>query len=315
MRSMRQMEGARSLKAHVDRVAPGQRLTVSMELMPLRRGDLYLDAVQVTRTDPLGVFLALQRVRQRDRVLVLPRRYPVTWDGRGVTVHQSRPGETRSRTSGAGSDFARLREYRPRDPLRHIHWRAWARLGEPVVKEFHEESPSRNALVLDTCAPAGCSPATFEEAVSVAASFVADPGWRRGRLDLLFTGEDPVHLSQGSEGEGVGRMLEALAGAARAQPGHFPRLARAVIRRIGGLGACVLVLLDLDEERAHLVRALHAARVSTLVLVVAGDAAERVRNGVANVPDPTRVFDVTPGQAERVLSGLTAAQTAVPAHV
>jgi len=238
----------------------------------------------------------------------------VTWDGAGVSLHQPRTGEARSRASGAGSDFARLREYRPGDPPRHIHWRAWARLGEPMVKEFHEESPSRNALVLDTCAPSACSRASFEEAVSVAASFVAEPGWRRGKLDLLFTGEDTVHLTQGSAGEGVGRMLEALAGVARSDADRFPRLAQAVTRRIGAFGACVLVLLDLDAERAQLVRALHAARVSTLVLVVAGDATERVRSGVAQVPDPSRVFDVKPGQAARVLSELTGVRSAVPSR-
>jgi len=72
MRTMRRMEGARCSGAHVELAPPGQPVQVPMELVPLRRGYLYLDDVQVTRTDPLGVFRALERLRHRDRVLGCP---------------------------------------------------------------------------------------------------------------------------------------------------------------------------------------------------------------------------------------------------
>ncbi len=244
VRAVRELEGVRTGAAPVPPLPPGDRVAVSLELTPARRGYVQLERIRLTRSDPLGVFRALSRTAVADRLLVLPRRHAVTWSGAGATMRRPRRGSSRSQATGAGADFARLREYRPRDPLRHIHWRAWARLGEPVVKEFHEESPSRNALVLDTYARPGHGRAAFEEAVCVAASFVADAGWRSGRLDLLFAGETTVHLAQGSEGEGVGRMLEALAcvapGADDAGAG-FPALARAVCALIAPERASILM--------------------------------------------------------------------------
>jgi uncharacterized protein (DUF58 family) len=40
---------------------------------------------------------------------------------------------------GQSDEFVALRDYRQGDPLRHIHWRSWARAGKPVVKEFEDE--------------------------------------------------------------------------------------------------------------------------------------------------------------------------------
>lgn len=297
MRAMRRLEGARCLFAETS-LPPGRTASVPMEFVPLRRGPLHLDALRVTRTDPLGIFRAARQLPVRDRILVLPTRYPVKWNGDGLTQAQAHSGSSRARRAGTGSDFARLREYRPRDPLRHIHWRAWARLGEPIVKEFHEESPSRNALVLDTAAPPQCTRAVFEEAVCVAASFVAEPGWRSGRLDLLFAGDDAVHLSQGSEGEGVARMLEALAGVEPQREADFATLARSVLEAGTGFGACIFVALAMDQARMDMVRALEANRVNVLVLHV-GVTAPGPRHDLR-----ARVLHVAPGEAARVLATL-----------
>ena len=51
---------------------------------------------------------------------------------------------------GRSEEFVSLREYRHGDPVRHIHWRSWAKTGKPIVKEFEDEFFVRHALVLDT---------------------------------------------------------------------------------------------------------------------------------------------------------------------
>src|SRR3970282_2553914 len=103
------------------------------------------------------------------RVVALPRRYRLprlVLPGR--RKHQ--PGGVALATSvGASEEFLALREYRPGDPLQHIHWKSFARTGRPIVKEFQDEFFERHALVLDTFSHAG-GEAAFEEAVSIAAS-------------------------------------------------------------------------------------------------------------------------------------------------
>ena len=71
---------------------------------------------------------------------------------------------------GHSDEFVSLRDYRRGDPVRHIHWRSWAKTGMPIVKEFEDEFFVRHALVLDTFSDEPHSE-LLEEAVSVAASF------------------------------------------------------------------------------------------------------------------------------------------------
>jgi len=132
-----------------------------------------LAGLRVLRPDPLGLFHAVRRLPLAQSLLVLPKRYPVSWEAWIGNV-RDRPGGMSHAASTSGFDeFAALREYRPGDPLRHIDWKGWARLGEPIVREYFESCFVRQALVLDTALPHDAAPARFEAAVSVAASFAA----------------------------------------------------------------------------------------------------------------------------------------------
>ena len=53
---------------------------------------------------------------------------------------------------GESEEFVSLRDYRRGDPMRHIHWKSWAKTGKPIVKEFQDEFFVRHALILDTFA-------------------------------------------------------------------------------------------------------------------------------------------------------------------
>jgi uncharacterized protein (DUF58 family) len=50
---------------------------------------------------------------------------------------------------GPGTDYFGVREFRPGDQLRHVHWRTTARRGELVVKEFERESGTPLTILLD----------------------------------------------------------------------------------------------------------------------------------------------------------------------
>lgn len=301
-RTLRMLEGVRCESSTISQLPEQGVARVPMRLLPVRRGYLRLSRLRVTRADPLGVFRAVTLIRLDDQLLVLPKRYRVSWSAAGLSSRNAHQGTNLSRTSGQGADFARLREYRPRDPLRHIHWRAWARLGEPVVKEFHDETPSRNALVLDVRAGTNVADKTFEEAVSVAASFVTESSWCAGQLDLLVAGEFDVSISRGSEGEGAARMLEALACVHADDSSTF---SAGLVRRLSRFSACVLVLLDLDPQRLELVRQLQQAQVSTLVLLVTTASSQHIASAVRTLAVPPLLQLVPPNGAEHALATLS----------
>ncbi|HSS63012.1 MAG TPA: DUF58 domain-containing protein [Gammaproteobacteria bacterium] len=265
---MRWRRGASAEELTLPDLPPGEWVEVRMCLVPHRRGFIRLRAVSIAKSDPLGVFKALARAGRPESLLVLPRRYEVSWAELLGRAQDRVGGQSKAASTGGSEEFASLREYRPGDPMRHIHWKGWARLGEPVVREFHEECFVRQGLILDTFLPRESSDACFEEAVSVAASFAYAVPTGAGTLELMFVGAE-VYQVESSQGHGAAdRLLEALA-CVQATPDHpFGRLQKAVLARASELSACVCVLLAWDDARQELVARLRNLGVPLLVLVL-----------------------------------------------
>jgi len=58
-------------------------------------------------------------------------------------------GAMESLAKGRGQDLYALRDYLPNDSARHVHWKASARLGSLMVREFAREDDTKVLLVLD----------------------------------------------------------------------------------------------------------------------------------------------------------------------
>ena len=139
------------------------------------------------------MFRAFVKVPLPQTVLILPKRYPLPPIALPGAMKYQEGGVALASNIGRSEEFVSLREYRRGDPLRHIHWRSWAKAGKPIVKEFEDEFFVRHALVLDTFTDDPHSEA-FEEAVSVAASFACTVLTQESLLDLLFVGTAGVLL-------------------------------------------------------------------------------------------------------------------------
>jgi uncharacterized protein (DUF58 family) len=241
-------------------------------ITPLRRGLLRFEHLRLLRADPLGLINAIATLRAADTLLVLPRIHPLPPIALSGRRRLQQGGVALSQHVGDSEEFSQLRDYRAGDPLRHIHWRAFARTGKPVVKEFQDEYFTRYALVLDTfCAPAAA--ADFEAALSVAASVLTGLPLREALLDLLFVEDRAWCLTAG---RGVGNVAELLRVVAVLEPSRqvgFETLAHRVLLQAHTLSACIVVLLGLDTARRRLLEQLAAAGVEVLALVV-GAAAE-----------------------------------------
>jgi uncharacterized protein (DUF58 family) len=168
---------------------------------------------------------------------------------------------------GDAEEFISLREYRPGDPLRRIHWRSWAKTGKPVVREYQEEYFVRHALILDTFHDTPGS-RVFEEAVSLAASFVTTVQTHECLLDLMFVGPEEYCFTGGRGLAHIDRMLEILASVSVCQDKPFSSLYPMVIERAGLLSSCICILLEWNDERKQLVANLRELGIPVIVLVV-----------------------------------------------
>ena len=251
-------------------VSPRRETELRMDLVARRRGFVRFTGVTIARRDPLGLTNALLSFPLPDSVLVLPRRYPVPRIPLPGTRRFQPGGVTLASSVGESDEFVSLRDYRPGDAPRRIHWRSFARVGHPVVKEHQDEFFVRHALVLDTFAASADE--TFEEAVSVAASLACSLETHDSLLDLMFVGSQAYTFTAGRGLGTTARMLEVLACVEPCQDHTFAALHRAVLARESALSGCLCVFLGWDAARRDLVRDLRALGLPTRVLVVTADA-------------------------------------------
>lgn len=304
-----QRRGASLAPAQVPPVAPGETTRMDIGFMPLRRGYLRFRRLTLGRPDPFGLLRALFRIEAAETLLILPRLY------RAPEIHL--PGQRRfqpggmtlASTVGDSQEFLALRDYKPGDPLRAIHWRSFARQGRPIVKEFQDEFFVRQGLVLDTWLE-GRMPALFEEAVSVAASLALRTPERDALLDLMFVGNRAYRFTVG---RGLGQtenMLEILACVTPHTGGNFSDLDNLVQRHHAETSALICVLLDWDEPRRRLVAGMQQRGIPVLALVVGAEPERLAREAGPLAGCPGRLLALPLEDIQGALDGLAPGQRA-----
>jgi hypothetical protein len=255
------------------RLAPGENLRVSMQLTPARRGVIPMGDVRALLPDPLGFFQKCSPTRSTPaRLVVLPKRYRLPSFSMPGSAAFRIGGEETSNAIGSAGEFVGLREYRPGDPLRQIHWKSWAHTGRPMVKELEDNFFPRYALVLDTF-PGSPDSAVFEEMVSVAASFIVGLDRRDALLDLMFIAGEAHTVTAGRGMERTEKLLEVLAGVEVEHGTQLDLLAQTVIRHREKMTSCLLVLNGWDESREHFVKTLVKAAIPCVPIVVGNGTA------------------------------------------
>lgn len=165
---------------YIREAAPGETVTLKGELTAPGRGRYDFLTLRFTTHGPFGLFRRPQSRRLSSPLWV----HPVigAWQGgiQGADSEGNAAGSTR-RMSQVGV-FAGVRDYRPGDSLRQIHWPLTARRGTLSVKEL-EPPPVLRATVVVALTTSG--PET-EAAVATAANLIADL-WQRG-IPLALVG-------------------------------------------------------------------------------------------------------------------------------
>lgn len=139
---------ARELPAKL-RLKPGERASVTYHLFPHRRGSHALGDLWLRISSPLGLWRRQQRVPAPFTVRVYP-------DLQAVRVYEKLVKEARderftraTRRKGGESEFERLREYTRDDDVRRIDWKATARQGVAITREYQLERNQNVVFLLD----------------------------------------------------------------------------------------------------------------------------------------------------------------------
>ena len=111
-----------------------------------RRGVYRQEAFRIVTRFPFGFLQKARHLNLKTEALVYPSVEPTE---EYLDILPGLQGALESLVKGRGQDLYALRDYLPTDSARHVHWKASARLGSLMVREFTREDESRILLVLD----------------------------------------------------------------------------------------------------------------------------------------------------------------------
>ncbi len=249
----------------------GETAEARTEFRAARRGRYVLRGAAVSRTDPLRL-VASRALKLPEQVCLV---YPRFWSMPEFIVPLGRRyqpgGIPLSSNTGDAIEFVGTREYREGDPVKNIHWRSWARRGQPVVKEYQEEYFCRIALILDTFLPkkAGAKEEqSFEAAISVVAS-IADYFSRSEYIvDILAAGPDVYEVSAGRSLAYLENILDVLACLEPCHEPPFAGIGPHLFEKLAQITTVVAVLQDWDAARQDFLRRVKSLGTAVRVIVV-----------------------------------------------
>lgn len=278
--------GVRFEAATPVQLQPHQQVQYMQQVQFIRRGNIQFHQVYVLDADVLGLINKIIPITVPQSFLVLPRLYPVRMPHLSSQRIFQPDGNQSARAVADNEEFYGLRDYIPGDPVKNIHWKSWAKIQKPVVKQFRPEYLVRHAIILDTAIP-GRYHRCFEAALSVTSSFIMAANTQESLLDVVYIGE---RLYQLSTGFGLDRRRELLKALACTEPSDaiaFSQLQQVVLQQYRNLSSMIIVLSYWDDERANFVHQLEKCSGNFLVLLLTMDEKVTIEQPVTILPIPT----------------------------
>ena len=222
--------------AYISEVEPGETARGRIEVVFHRRGVIQLNELTLGTSFPFGFFHKSRDIAVPGSVLVWPRH--------DLKLREPRPAGRRARlrgralasTGGGRGEYRGLRDYRPGDDPRDVHWPSSARRPEPIVREYDRDDADELWICLDLQTADG---PLAERTVEIAASLAAAAARSRKRFGLATA---DAWVNPGTGAHQLERVLDVLA--------------RVEFRRTGGAAplpadpaSCVLVTAGSRDAR------------------------------------------------------------------
>ncbi|WP_127792334.1 DUF58 domain-containing protein [Agromyces sp. LHK192] len=160
--------GSGLVEVHVPLLRGGARHDERLAIAAERRGVIDVGPMTISRGDPIGILRREQRWPEVQRIHVHPRtvRLPSTSAG----LIRDLEGLPTGKLVNDDLSFHTVREYVRGDSQRHVHWKATAKTGRLMVRQYEESRHARIAVLLDVDLDEYVDDDEFETAVSAAAS-------------------------------------------------------------------------------------------------------------------------------------------------
>ncbi|MBB4688374.1 DUF58 domain-containing protein [Amycolatopsis jiangsuensis] len=258
------------------------------ELPTTRRGRHQVGPLTLDRGDPLGLGNRRLTTGETATLWVYPRVHVLRVPEGGRPRHHHEGAAVDERLRGS-FDLREVREYVPGDEVRHLHWKATARTGQLMVRDYVDPDQPRFTTVLDT----RLTGPLLEEAVDLAASLVAAAAGADQPVRLVTPGGLDVDTGGGTVASR--RLLDALCEVA---PSGGAALVPDELLRSGVGGLAVVTAGAGLADRAAL--AALRGRYSPVTVFVLGEAGP-----LAGIPGATVLPAADAAEAARRWNAIT----------
>lgn len=196
-----------------------ERISRRHRLRCTKRGFYPFGPVRLVSGDVWGLFRQSKILSSLDWLIVYPQVLPLE----ALGFPQKEPlGETKAtwRIFEDPSRAVGIRDYRPDDGFRHIHWKASARRQELQTKVYEPTTSHHLVLFLNVATFArhweGTKPLLLEQTIAVSASIASFGVAERYLVGLLANGsiphsDQPIKVLPSRRPDQLSRLLEAMA--------------------------------------------------------------------------------------------------------
>ncbi len=224
----------------------GRSIRYLYRLEAAERGEYEVGPSLILLRDVYGLFSARANVGAPTRLMVYPRYSQV--DTKIEMRSLELLGPTTTHRRGSSSDFLSIRRYVHGDPVKSIHWRSSAKVGQLMVRELEAEEKGSVGVVLD------CSRGNdllFETGVRAAAS-IAVTCLSMGMDVRLFLADDDLLVVDRGRGQvQYHAVLSALARVRRGGGLSAAEMLRRVERVSGWRGSIFFVTPQVGRFEAE----------------------------------------------------------------
>lgn len=255
----------------VDALRPGQSASLEHSVRCFKRGEYRIAPAAVVLEDPLGLSQSRRPLAaEAGTLLVYPElieidHFPLLASGTNFWL-----GLETSRVSGDHQEFFGVREYRPGDSPRRIHWPSSARQQQLITKEFERGVSSDVTILLDLHGQHHLRQgrhSTLEYSIVIAASLAHYLLDRGEGVQLIGYGRGPVHIPLSRGATQWYRILEQLAIVQAEGEVGFADVMGEYEMAIAPNAAVIAFLLDREEADAVALTHLCAKNVQLFVFL------------------------------------------------
>jgi uncharacterized protein (DUF58 family) len=232
------------------RVPPGAPVGLVRRASPSRLGEHSWPSMRTRMAGRLGLAWWPKELACGRQVRVLPDLFCGENEVKGLAASGAKAGPQ----GGAGAEVMRLRDYRAGDPPRVLDWKATARTGRLISRDFAQDQRLQIVIAVDAGRASALRAGSldrFGHYVNIAARLAQHAVARDDLVGLVVYADRPLAALAPARGtQAVVRLRAVLAAARVERTESNPLFAAARVRALVRHRSIIVMLTDVDDATA-----------------------------------------------------------------